>query len=130
MREFIAPEWRESVHYSNRTGVRAVCADCHVPKPFVWKMVAKVVVVKDLYHEILGTIGTREEWEIFRVTLAQRVWAKMEETDSRECRNCHSVTAMNFDQQLRFAHAPIKEIARICIDCHKGIAHNLPDLGT
>lgn len=130
MREFIAPEWRESVHYSNRTGVRATCADCHVPKPFVPKMVAKVIAIKDLYHEIMGTIGTREEWEIFRVTLAQRVWAKMEATDSRECRNCHSVTAMNFDRQFQFAHAPIKEMGRTCIDCHKGIAHNLPDLGT
>lgn len=130
MREFIAPEWRESVHYSNRTGVRAVCADCHVPKPFIPKMVAKIVAVRDLYHEIMGTIGTREEWEIFRVSLAQRVWDNMQATDSRECRNCHSITAMDFDRQLKFAHAPIKEIGRTCIDCHKGIAHELPDLGT
>ena len=27
MREYIEPEWANSVHYKNRTGVRAACAD-------------------------------------------------------------------------------------------------------
>lgn len=126
MREFVTPEWRESSHYSNRTGVRATCADCHVPEPFVAKMVAKVIATKDVYHEIIGTIRTRDQFEVLRMNYKQRVWNKMTRTDSRECRNCHSVTAMDFDRQLQFEHAPILEYWT-CIDCHKGIAHELPD---
>ena len=126
MRAYIEPEWSKSVHYSNRTGVRAGCPDCHVPSAFVPKMVAKVLAVKDLYHEIIGTMDTREEFEERRLLMAQRVWDKMKATDSRECRGCHDIAHMAFDKQLSFQHNPVQEMGRTCIDCHKGIAHNLP----
>ncbi len=126
MREYIKPEWAKSVHFKNRTGVRAVCSDCHVPKPWVPKMIAKVLAVKDLYHEIIGTMDTREEFEERRLLMAQRVWDKMKATDSRECRNCHNIAHMAYDQQLSFQHNTLQEMDRTRIDCHKGIAHNLP----
>jgi nitrate/TMAO reductase-like tetraheme cytochrome c subunit len=126
MREYIKPEWAQSVHYQNRTGVRATCSDCHVPKAWGPKMVAKVLAVKDLYHEIMGTMSTREEFEERRLLMAERVWKQMRKTDSRQCRNCHDITHMAFDKQLSFQHNPIEEMGRTCIDCHKGIAHNLP----
>jgi len=31
MRDNVYEEYKETIHYSNRTGVRAVCSDCHVP---------------------------------------------------------------------------------------------------
>ena len=127
MREYIEPEWANSVHYNNRTGVRATCADCHVPNAWGPKMVAKVLAVKDLYHEIIGTMDSREEFEERRLLMAQRVWDKMKETDSRECRDCHDIAHMAFDKQLSFQHNPVTEIDRTCIDCHKGIAHSLPE---
>ena len=126
MRAFIEPEWAKSVHFKNRTGVRAACPDCHVPKPWLPKMVAKVMAVKDLYHEIIGTMDTREEFEERRLLMAKRVWAKMKATNSRECRDCHNIAHMAFDKQLTFQHNPVEEMRRTCIDCHKGIAHNLP----
>ncbi len=126
MGEYIEPEWANSVHYENRTGVRAACPDCHVPKPWGPKMIAKVLAVKDLYHEIIGTMDTREEFEERRLLMAERVWEKMRKTDSRECRNCHNIAHMAFDKQLSFQHNTVEEIDRTCIDCHKGIAHNLP----
>ena len=126
MREYIEPEWANSVHYENRTGVRATCADCHVPNAWLPKMVAKVLAAKDLYHEIIGTMNTREEFEERRLLMAKRVWDKMRATDSRECRDCHDLAHMAFDKQLSFQHNTVQEIDRTCIDCHKGIAHNLP----
>ena len=126
MSEYIKPEWANSVHFKNRTGVRAICSDCHVPKPWVPKMIAKVLAVKDLYHEIVGTMKTREEFEERRLLMAERVWEKMRKTDSRECRNCHDIEHMAFDEQLSFKHNSVQEMGRTCIDCHKGIAHNLP----
>ncbi|MBQ5459528.1 MAG: NapC/NirT family cytochrome c, partial [Rhodocyclaceae bacterium] len=35
MRDNVYQEYRGTIHDINRTGVRAVCADCHVPKPLV-----------------------------------------------------------------------------------------------
>ncbi len=127
MNAYIKPEWAESVHYKNRTGVRAICSYCHVPKAFFPKMVAKVVAVKDLYHEIIGSMNTREDFDASRLKMARRVWKKMRETDSRECRNCHTIDHMAFDKQLSFQHKEVTEMGRTCIDCHKGIAHNLPE---
>ncbi len=126
MSEYIQPEWAKSVHYKNRTGVRAGCPDCHVPRAFLPKMVAKVLAVKDIYHEILGTIDTREKFEERRRLMAERVWDTMRAAKSRGCRYCHKLKNMAFDKQLIFQHNSVEEMGRICIDCHKGIAHAIP----
>jgi cytochrome c-type protein NapC len=123
-------EYKETVHYSNASGVRATCADCHVPKEFVPKMIAKVVAAKDVYHEIIGTIDTPEKYEAHRWDMASRVWAKMKATDSRECRSCHDYSQMNLEEQGRSArsrHARAQDEGKTCIDCHKGVAHTEPD---
>ena len=128
MRVFVKPQWIESSHFSNRTGVRATCADCHVPNAFVPKMIAKAMAVKDLYHEIVGTIQSRKDFEEHRLTMAERVWRKMRRTDSRNCRDCHNVLAMDMEKQGEFRHSNLPAIGRTCIDCHKGIAHDTPEL--
>ena len=123
-------EWRDSWHFTNHAGVRVGCANCHVPKPFVPKMIAKVTAAKDVWHEILGTISTKEKFEKRRWTMANRVWAKMKVSDSRECRVCHSWEAMALDEQDKVArkkHAQAREEGKTCIDCHKGVAHEMPD---
>ena len=123
-------EWKESMHYKNAAGVRAGCADCHVPKEFVPKMVAKVMAAKDVYHEIMGTIDTPEKYEAHRWNMASRVWAKMEATDSRECRTCHDWDQMDLSEQGRSArkrHPRAIDKGETCIDCHKGVAHEIPD---
>lgn len=131
MEAFVYQEYKETIHYSNRSGVRATCADCHVPKEWHHKVVRKVVATRELWHTALGTIDTEEEFEAKRLELAQRVWRSMEKTDSRECRNCHEFDSMDFGLQGRRAaeaHAAGFEAGSTCIDCHKGIAHKLPDM--
>lgn len=123
-------ELQESVHFKNASGVKATCADCHVPKAFIPKMIAKVMAAKDVYHEILGTIDTPEKFETHRWEMANRVWDKMKATDSRECRSCHSFDNMDLSEQDRSArkrHAAAEDKGLTCIDCHKGIAHEEPD---
>lgn len=123
-------EYKETVHYKNASGVRATCADCHVPKPFIPKMIAKVVAAKDVYHEIMGTIDNKEKFEEHRWNMASRVWAKMKNSDSRECRSCHDWDQMDLSEQDRIArkkHASAPDKGKTCIDCHKGIAHEEPD---
>ena len=61
--------------------------------------------------------------------LAEHVWATMKANDSRECRNCHSLESMNPEaqkQRARKQHEMAREDNMTCIDCHKGIAHQLP----
>ena len=123
-------ELQESVHYKNASGVQATCADCHVPKPFIPKMIAKVIAAKDVYHEILGTIDTPEKYEAMRWDMANRVWAKMKASDSRECRSCHDFRNMDLTEQDRSArnkHGNAEDKGQTCIDCHKGIVHEEPD---
>lgn len=55
----------------------------------------------------------------------------MKETDSRECRSCHAFDAMTIDDQEDEAqrrHTEAMQNGDTCIDCHKGIAHTLPDM--
>jgi cytochrome c-type protein NapC len=123
-------EYKETVHYQNTSGVRATCSDCHVPKEFGPKMVAKVLAYKDVLHEILGTIDTKEKYEAHRWDMASRVWAKMKATNSRECRSCHDFSQMDLSSQDRMArkrHSKAVDEGETCIDCHKGIAHTEPD---
>lgn len=126
MGDNVGAEYKESTHYQNRSGVRASCSDCHVPDPWVHKVVRKVKATNELYHWALSTISTPEKFEGKRLTLAKNVWKAMKETDSRECRNCHSWDAMTEQKQKRRAwkrHTTAREEGATCIDCHKGIAH-------
>ncbi|WP_428623974.1 NapC/NirT family cytochrome c [Sedimenticola sp.] len=123
-------EYKETIHYQNTSGVRAVCSDCHVPKEFGPKMVAKILAYKDVLHEILGTLDTKEKYEAHRWEMASRVWAKMKASNSRECRSCHDFDQMDLSEQSRMArkrHSKAVDEGLTCIDCHKGIAHTEPD---
>lgn len=129
MEDNVYQEYKETIHYSNRTGVRATCPDCHVPKTWIHKVVRKIKASNEVYHKILGTIDTREKYEAKRLELATNVWKVMEETDSRECRNCHSFDSMDFPSQekrSRNQHDKAMTDGKTCINCHKGIAHELP----
>ncbi len=123
-------EYEDSIHDKNRTGVVAQCPDCHVPKAFWPKMMAKLLAAKDLYHHFVGTIDTEEKYEAYRLKMAKSVWKRMKETDSRECRSCHHAASMDFAEQVGRASRKHKNLAKsgkTCIDCHKGIAHSLPE---
>ena len=132
MRDYVYSEYQETIHFKNRTGVRATCPDCHVPHPWIYKVARKVqATFKELPHKIIGTINTRGKFEAHRLGMAEYVWRKMKSTDSRECRNCHGLIFMDLEKQDKSAQkkhslAYLRESGKTCIDCHKGIAHSLP----
>lgn len=122
-------EYKKTVHYQNRTGVRATCPDCHVPKETGPKLLRKLEAASDVWHTLLGTIDTREKFEAHRLEMAQREWARMKASDSRTCRSCHSFEGMSAEDQrpkTYARHMKAQEEGKTCIDCHKGIAHQLP----
>lgn len=129
MAAFAYEEYKNTTHFKNVSGVRAGCADCHVPREWPAKMFKKVRAVKDIYFHWLGTIDTPEKYETHRARMAETVWQDMKKADSRECRACHTLDAMMLDEQLGRAsrmHAQMREKGETCIDCHKGLAHRLP----
>ena len=120
-------EYTPTIHFTNRTGVRAGCPDCHVPRPWIHKVVRKIQASREVFFWLTGKIDTKEKFEEHRFDLAQNVWKAMKDTDSRECRNCHNFESMNPEFQkprARKQHLNAFETGQTCIDCHKGIAHH------
>jgi len=130
MENFVLPGYQESVHYSNAAGVRASCSDCHVPKEWGHKVIRKIKATGELWGWATQAIRTRPKFEGMREKLALKVWVEMKANDSRECRNCHSYEAMDFHAQGLIAQRDMQKAmkeGKTCIDCHKGIAHQLPE---
>jgi cytochrome c-type protein NapC len=100
-----------------------------VPKDWVHKMIRKSQASFEVWGKITGSIDTKEKFEAKRMKLATHEWERMKANGSRECRNCHNFEAMSATLQKQTPykkHMKAKEEGKVCIDCHKGIAHKLP----
>ena len=128
--KFVYPEHQQTAHYNNRTGVRALCVDCHVPHSYPAKLFVKAEQgIVDAYAEMRGTISTQEKFEHERWRLANQVWEKMRADNSANCRHCHDPQAMDNAKQSEDAVKQHKKFASgkaTCIDCHTGVAHKEP----
>ena len=126
----VAVEFKDTIHDKNRSGVRAICSDCHVPREPGPMLMRKAAATFEIWGKITGIIDTKEKFEKHRHELAMRVWTRMKQTDSLECRNCHKDASMDPDKQsenARARHKQAKAEGKTCIDCHFGIAHNEPE---
>ncbi|NLP63911.1 NapC/NirT family cytochrome c [Paraburkholderia sacchari] len=132
MRDNTYAELKTTIHYSNRTGVHAKCSDCHVPHDWTDKIARKMQASKEVWAKIFGVVNTREKFEAKRLELAEHEWARFKANNSLECRNCHSFEYMDLTRQsprAQEAHTRFLETGeKTCIDCHKGIAHHLPNM--
>ncbi len=126
-------EYTQSVHYKNVPGVRAVCADCHVPPQFIPGLIRHMKASVELVQHVLGEMDTPAKYESHRAELAQAVWKELKANDSAECRGCHDFSTMDFSKQepmaaKAHAGAAMPNSGETCIDCHKGIAHKMPEV--
>ncbi|MDG1752455.1 MAG: cytochrome c3 family protein [Thalassotalea sp.] len=132
MENNVYEELKTTIHFSNRSGVRATCPDCHVPHKWTDKIARKMQASKEVWGKIFGTINTRDKFLAHRKRLAQNEWTRLKANDSLECRNCHNFDYMDFTaQSSRASQQHSTSLAggdKTCIDCHKGIAHQLPDM--
>ncbi len=124
-------EYKDTAHYMNKSGVRATCTDCHLSHNFFEKIARKTKAVNEVIHHFKGTIDSREKFLANRLEMAQGVWAEMKANDSRECRSCHTSENMDYSKQSSRAmtqHLKGDDEGKTCIECHKGLAHRLPDM--
>ncbi|WP_144206643.1 cytochrome c3 family protein [Shewanella donghaensis] len=132
MENNVYEELKTTIHFTNRSGVRATCPDCHVPHNWTDKIARKMQASKEVWGKVFGTINTREKFEAKRRHLAENEWNRLKANDSLECRNCHNFDYMDFTRQSKRASqmhsTSLASGEKTCIDCHKGIAHELPDM--
>jgi nitrate/TMAO reductase-like tetraheme cytochrome c subunit len=129
--QWVAQEYRQSVHFANRTGVRAVCHDCHIPHEYPRLLWYKAKAgLNDAIQEARGVISTEDKFKKERTRLAKHVWAEYKDTNSANCRHCHAFDADIVAKQKDFVqpmHQQFLAGTATCVDCHKGIAHTAPD---
>jgi cytochrome c-type protein NapC len=99
MRDNVFVELQPTIHYTNRSGVRATCPDCHVPHEWTSKIGRKMQASKEVWGKVFGTINTREKFLDKRLELAQHEWARLKANNSLECRNCHNFASMDLTRQ-------------------------------
>lgn len=132
MRDNTFAELKTTIHFSNRSGVHAKCSDCHVPHNWTDKIARKMQASKEVWAKVFGVVNTREKFQDKRLELAEHEWARFKANDSLECRNCHSFEYMDFTRQSPRAQEAHQRFLgtgeKTCIDCHKGIAHQLPNM--
>jgi len=126
----VQTEYHDTGHFSNRTGVRAGCSDCHIPHAYPEKLWLKALSgTRDIYGHLTGVINTPEKFEARRQVMAASEQARLLKNGSAECRYCHDPAAMNPAKQKsasRTGHQEAKDSGKTCIECHRGIAHNEP----
>lgn len=113
-------------HFNNATGVRPDCADCHIPKEFLPKMIRKVEAAREVWGHWTGIIDTPEKYAAHAPVMKAREIARLKANDSQECRNCHESDRMLASAQSAKAveyHGVARSKGKTCIDCHAGIAH-------
>ena len=122
-------ELKQTVHWSNNSGVRATCPDCHLPHDKTPKYARKMQASREVLAELSGKYNEEGSFEEHRAEMAEREWARFSANGSKECKNCHSYDRMNFEKMSKAAQKAMKPAAernQSCVDCHKGIAHHLP----
>ena len=128
--QWVATEHQAGTHGATRTGMRATCHDCHIPREYPHLLWYKAVAgTKDVIGEMRGVIDTEAKFQAERRRMAELVWHEYKENDSRACRGCHVFSAEVLAKQqdaAKGSHAAVLEGRATCIDCHKGVGHLAP----
>jgi len=74
MKDNVYAEYKGTIHDRNRTGVRAICPDCHVPREPGALIVRKMRASLELWGHLTGVVDTKEKFEAHRQKLAHNVW--------------------------------------------------------
>ena len=127
--------YRRSEHYSNSLGLRAGCADCHVPYhtkhsgplEYLERVAFKTKIgIRDMIAEARGEIATRGQWEQERPRLSREVEQWFKDSRSITCQQCHDLKAFggDYSKMTKMVHADLLLATTVnCIKCHKRAGH-------
>ena len=130
----IKPEYEASGHANNTVGVRAECAECHLPSMedrWIHYVMRKMVVSLDIIPELQGKITDPADYEAHRAEMEKATWIEFRENDSEYCKHCHKAEHMVLENQGPMARRrhemSMEKGGYTCIDCHQGLVHKLPE---
>ena len=127
MQTYIADSetYKTSVHQTTTSGVRAGCADCHIPGGLISATYTHVVNgVSDIWGEIHLDYENPATWEAERSRLAYAVRDWFRDNDSVTCRECHEEASIKPQRKRGLKqHAEARETGMTCIDCHYNLVH-------
>jgi nitrate/TMAO reductase-like tetraheme cytochrome c subunit len=113
---------KRSVHYG-RLGIDPGCGDCHFPPDFYGKIKVHIVEgLRDTISEFRLDLSTREAFESYRASFAEKARETIRSWDSSPCRACHKGPRPR-SEYGRKAHREMDSSGRTCVDCHQGIFH-------
>lgn len=123
MEATVAAERRESLHWTTPTGVRAACVDCHVSEGLTLAMWDHFLGTRELIAFLQG-VRTPEDFEEVRAAAADRVRMAMLDNDSKYCRTCHVMEAIQPERRRgQRQHTEAIETGTTCIACHYNLVH-------
>ncbi len=127
-------EYKQSSHFASASGVRAECSSCHIPEAFFPKLASKTQNVREVVAHFRGVLDSEEKYEKERLRMAKKVWEHLQQNDSAECRSCHVEDAFVYesfkDQEGALQMQDGLKEKQTCIDCHKGMVHDMPDMSS
>lgn len=124
MEATVYKEYQDSTHWKTVTGVRPTCADCHVSKALVPAWWDHVLGTRELFANVVLGIRTAEDFEEVRAEAADRVRFRLLANDSRNCRGCHVMEAIQPERKRgQRQHAEARETGTTCIVCHYNLVH-------
>ncbi len=120
------PYYQHSAHFANAEGVRASCADCHIPTTnwFVETYTHVSSGTRDVFANFTHNFNDPKVWAAHRTEMAKQVRAQMHAQDSITCRDCHEADAIHPTSDAgRAAHAMLHQGKVTCVDCHSNLVH-------
>ena len=125
MGAYVYEEFKKSKHFTNASGVRPECGQCHVAKrfwPAVWD---HAMGTHDLIAEYSHDWTRTEVFEARRTRMAEKARLKMLDEDSHTCRECHKMEAIAPTRKRgeRAHNDAIKKGSTNCIACHYNLVH-------
>jgi nitrate/TMAO reductase-like tetraheme cytochrome c subunit len=127
---WVAQEYKQSVHYANRTGVQPAATTATFRTSIAAAWYKAKAGIHDAIEEARGTISTEAKFKKERLRMAKMVWAEFKETNSANCQHCHAFTPEIVAKQKEMVqpmHKMVLSKESTCIDCHKGVGHTAPE---
>ncbi len=121
-----AETYKASAHQTTASGVRAGCADCHIPKGLVSATYTHVVNgVSDLWGQTRFDYEDPKVWKAEKARLAHAVRDWFRGNDSVTCRGCHEEASIKPQRKRgQRQHEEARETGMTCIDCHYNLVHD------
>lgn len=124
MESTVYEELQESEHWKTETGVQATCADCHVDGRLTFAMVDHFIGTGELFTWLTNDFSKPGSFEKFRPAGANRERFKLLENDSKGCRSCHVMEAIQPKRNAgKSEHQLAQEEGITCIVCHYNLVH-------